>query len=269
MKSIIKWLKSPAATLVGFVIAAGLLLFSSIGGVRAALGDPSDYYGAQVSMKEIGVSLKKKKKIVSYRDFEKAGDFNNGEFTEETGALLTTMLADAGDTKLIPGKKYKEELSIQNTGDIDQYARVTIYKYWKTKDSDNVKTEKNTTVSPALIHVELANLGSSWILDKNSVTPERVVLYYNKKLAAKSDPTPIFTKSIMIDGLVVTKVRQSETTTANGGKKIITEYDYSGRTFVLEATVDAVQDHHAEDAIKSAWGIDATVDETAGTLAIN
>ena len=268
MKSIIKWLKSPAATMVGFVIAAGLLLFSSIGGVRAALGDPSDYYGAQVSMKEIGVSLLENEKIVSYRDFEKAGEYNNGEFTEETGALLTTMLEDAGDTKLIPGKKYKEELSIQNTGDIDQYARVTIYKYWKTKESDNFNTEKNTTVSPALIHVELANLGSSWILDRDSITPERVVLYYNKKLDAGSDPTPVFTKSVMIDGLVVTKVRQYETP-VEGGTKITTEYDYSGRTFVLEATVDAVQDHHAEDAIKSAWGINATVDEAAGTLSID
>lgn len=262
MNKVIKWLRSPAATVVGFVIAAGLLLFSTVGGVRAALGDPSDYWSGQVSMKEIGVTLLENGEKVSYRDFEKAGEFNNGEFTAETGALLTTMLKDEGDTQLVPGKKYKEELSIQNTGDIDQYSRVTIRKYWKTKETDNSAKEKNTTVSPALIHVELDNLGSSWLLDKTATTPERVVLYYNKKLPAGSDPTPNFTKSLMIDGLVVTKVRQH-----TEGNKIITEYDYSGRTFVLEATVDAVQDHHAQDAIKSAWGVDVTISNN--TLSLN
>lgn len=264
MNKIRKWLRSPAATVAGFVIAAGLLLFSTVGGVNAALNNPSDYWSGQVSMKEIGVSLLENGEIVSYRDFEKAGEFNNGEFSANTGALLTKMLEEAGDSQLVPGKKYREELSIQNTGDIDQYSRVTIRKYWKTKSSDEANAEKDTTVSPALIHVELANIGSDWILDSKASTPERVVLYYSKKLAAGAKSSN-FTKSLMIDGLVVTKVRQYPD--EKNPNKIITEYDYSGRTFVLEASVDAVQDHHAQDAIKSAWGIDATI--SGDTLSIN
>jgi hypothetical protein len=35
---------------------------------------------------------------------------------------------------------------------------------------------------------------------------------------------------------------------------------------VLEATVDAVQDHHAQDAIKSAWGVDVTISNNTLSL---
>ena len=52
---------------------------------------------------------------------------------------------------------------------------------------------------------------------------------------------------------------------ANG--VITTTYDYDGARFTLEVQVDAVQTHNAADAIKSAWGVDATVAED-GTLSI-
>ena len=35
---------------------------------------------------------------------------------------------------------------------------------------------------------------------------------------------------------------------------ITTTFDYDGVKFCVEARVDAVQDHNAEDAIWSAWG---------------
>ena len=38
------------------------------------------------------------------------------------------------------------------------------------------------------------------------------------------------------------------------GNVITTTYDYEGVTLNLEAEVDVVQTHNAEDAILSAWG---------------
>ena len=50
--------------------------------------------------------------------------------------MLEGMLAE--EEELVVGKKYNEELSVKNTGDIDQYVRVSIYKYWIDADA---KTE--------------------------------------------------------------------------------------------------------------------------------
>ena len=40
------------------------------------------------------------------------------------------------------------------------------------------------------------------------------------------------------------------------GTTITTTYDYEGKQFCLEVTADAIQEHNAADAMKSAWGID-------------
>ena len=257
MKKIVKWLRSPAATLTGFALAAGLLLFSTVGGVRAALLNPSEYYGAQVSMRDIGVSLIEDNgkegghQIVSYRNFQESStQYGNGDFQEGTGALLTNMLAEG--EQLQPGRRYTEKLSIQNTGEIDQYARVTVYKYWYNPEE---KDGKDTQVSPSLIHLELDNIGTDWEIDEEATTPERFVLYYKHKLAVGEESSP-FTKSIMIDGTLANKVWETRETLGDGSVKITTHYEFDGKQFALEATVDAVQDHHAADAIKSAWGVD-------------
>ncbi len=43
------------------------------------------------------------------------------------------------------------------------------------------------------------------------------------------------------------------------GEVITTSYRYDGYWMCLEAEVDAVQTHSAEDAIRSAWGVGVTV----------
>lgn len=244
MNKLKKWLRSPAATILGFAVAAGLLLFSTVGGVRAALRTPSDYFGAEVSMRSIGVTLLENGDPVSYRDFNEEGDYENGEFGEGTGVLLENMLGEG--EKLQLAKKYPEAIAVENSGEIDQYVRVTLYRYWLKAGSD---TEKDPTVSPGLIHIELDNQ-KEWILDTDSSTAERSVFYYSKKLT-QGEKSSALTKSIMIDGSIVTKMREEV-----DGNTIRHSYDYNGRQFVLYATVDAVQDHHAADAIRSAWGVD-------------
>ena len=69
----------------------------------------------------------------------------------------------------------------------------------------------------------------------------------------------------MIDDVIARKV--TEKTEKNGNQTTITTtYDYDGVHFQVEAQVDAVQEHNAEDAAWSAWGRRVTVNN--GTLSL-
>ena len=47
----------------------------------------------------------------------------------------------------------------------------------------------------------------------------------------------------------------------NGCTTIRTSYEYNGAQFCVEAKVDAVQEHNAQDAVWSAWGRRVTVND--------
>jgi len=221
-----KFITSPYTTLAAFGLAAGLLLFSSIGGARAALTYYSETYSSRIQMYEIDVML-----VENERQVE--------------GELLKDMLPE-GET-LKPGKVYKEELSVYNSGMIGQYVRVSLYKYWMDEAG-----EKLVTLSPELIDLHLVNLGTDWLVDEEASTRERTVIYYNKVLATETE-TPLFADTLTINGDIAAKVSQT-TETKDGYTTIHTVYDYDGVRFALEARVDAVQEHNAEDAAWSAWG---------------
>ena len=249
MKKAKKILTSPVTTIAAFVLAAGLLLFSSVGGARAALTYYSETYTSRIQMYDIGVSLVENDKEISWRDYSSAGD---GTWNEHTGVLLESMLPEG--EKLTLGKKYREELKVRNTGTINQYVRVNIYKYWL--DANGVKMRD---LSPDLIDLNLVN----WIEDEGARTKERTVLYYNKLLYALgqgTSETPLFADSLVIDDSIAKKVSQ-ETQTNGNYTTIVTTYDYDGVSFRVEVEVDAVQEHNAEDAVWSAWGKRISVGE--------
>ena len=52
----------------------------------------------------------------------------------------------------------------------------------------------------------------------------------------------------------------------NGYQTIETVYEYDGYRFYIEAEADAVQTHNAQEAIKSAWGVDVEVSEDGKTI---
>ena len=246
MKRIKRFLKSPSATMISFFLAVGLLLFSTIGGARAALTYFSDTYVSRVQTSNIGVTLLENGREIAKRDYNETSD---GTWDESTGVLLANLLAK--DEKFAVGKKYKEELSVKNSGTIDQYVRVSVFRYW-LKDE-----KKDRTLSPELIGLNLVNVGGDWLLDETSTTEERIVLYYSKLLKA-GETSSLFADSIKIDNMIATKVTQVP---VEGKKNTIrTVYDYDGMQFCVEAKVDAVQNHNAEDAIWSAWGKRVTVD---------
>lgn len=94
MKRFNRFMKSPKTTVVAFGLAVALLLFSSIGGTRAALTYFSETYASRVQMSNIGVTLMEKGedgkvREVSKRDYSSS---SNGDWTESTGTLLEGML---------------------------------------------------------------------------------------------------------------------------------------------------------------------------------
>ena len=254
MEKIKRWITSPQATAAAFILAVVLLMFSSVGGARAALTYYSENYATRVQMDNIGVSLLENGRKISWRDY---GRDSNGTWEENTGALLEQMLAEGETLKI--GKRYAEELAVSNSGTIGQYVRVSVYKYWLDKNGNKMRD-----LSPDLIRLNLANVGSEWLVDESASTPERTVLYYSKMLGT-GETSPVFADSLAIDDMIASKVTQTEEK-KGGYTKISTVYDYDGVQFCLEAKVDAVQEHNAEDAIWSAWGRRVSV--TNGTLSL-
>ena len=279
MKKFKKWLTSPKATIILFVLSAALLLFTTVGAVLAALRYRSATYGARIEQCCIGVSLLEQSQGDSaptpvasrdhaHRDDKKnPGDKWNGN---EEGFLFGC--GEGGDTKrflgtdaaIIPGKIYKEAISARNSGHIDEYVRMTIYRYWANPKGEKVfgTNQKGTStqgLSPALIDLHLIN-EDVWMLDKMASTEERMVFYYKDVLKVNADTKPLC-DTIRIDPSIAEKATQKKTTDENGVTRIQTIYDYDGWQFCVEAQVDAVQNHNIVDAAKSAWGVDLTVDD--------
>ena len=247
MKKIISWFRTPAVSILAFVAAFGLIALSGIGIARAVPSIRTDNEYTNIAHESIGVAL-----------------LENGKMTKANNQKLLGSLLEQTDGKLVLNYPSSEPLSVQNTGAIDEYVRVTVRKYWL--DSDG----KQTDLSPDLIQVKLGGKdiydaaftgGNNWVKDSRVSTEEQVVLYYSQKLASGS-PTGLFADSIQIDNSIATEMWQDPPQ----GNTIITHYKYNGVQFCLEATVDAVQDHNAYytnengnvvGAIKSAWGVDA------------
>ena len=229
-------------------IAAVLLLGSGVGSARAALTYYSDQYSASMDMSTIGVSLKENGKVVSSKTYDDQGDAT----TKGEGKLLQNLLKE--DEKFVLGKTYDEKLAVENSGNIDTFVRVVLTKSWQDKEG------KNVDLSPALI--ELGFNQDGWIINEAQSTDERVVLYYTKVVESKKT-TPNFMKTIRISNQLSTMYTKVE-----DEKTIKYQYTYNGYTFTLDAEVDAVQTHNAKDAIKSAWGIDVSVNDDETELSL-
>ncbi len=250
-------LSRPKVPIILFVVAAVLIAVSAVGTTRAALTYFSDPYVARLNVSSIGVSLiENDSNVVAWRNYD-----GNDQWSEGSSELLTDLLPQGQQVQL--GRAYPESLAVQNTGTIGEYVRVSIQRYWEDAQGTKVRT-----VSPELIKLNFLTR-NGWIVDPAASTTERTVLYYNSPLAP-GDITPPLCDSIAIDPAVASKVTQTtDETVGEDGKTyttITTSYDYDGMRFCLEATVDAVQDHSAAQAIQSAWGTSVTV--TDGMLSL-
>lgn len=280
-----KILFSPVGTIGMFALAMILLLSSSVGGAQAALTYFSETYTSRIQMYDIGVTLQENGERISWRDYgSREGDNGSrvadGTWEENTGRLLEHMLDNPDSPQgekepLQLGKVYREELNVRNSGMINQYVRVTIYKYWMIKenseegsDASYKKMERTQELSPELINLHLLYNGcdgnsgyrNGWLLDEKASTEERTVLYYENLLHCSGQEgegmpteTSLFADTLTIEGAVADNVEQKITQTENG-TMIETIYKYDEVQFQIEVHVDAVQEHNAEDAAWSAWG---------------
>ena len=264
--------KGTYTTWLLFGTAVLLLLGSVAGSSQAALTYYSENYSAELRMFDIGVTLMENGEEVSWRNYTQKDD----EWDEGGSALLTYLLNNQEDGKetygeIQPGRQYEEELCVKNTGNIDQYVRVMIYRYWvdAPKEGEDPipveEREKRRDISPEWIRLnpwiekdKMPSEFQGWVLDENASTKERTVLYYTGILKTGDVSLP-FADKLAIDKEVAKKVTITETVDGNY-KTITMTYDYDGVEFVLEIDVDAVQTHNADDAIRSAWGVDVTVD---------
>ena len=158
-------LTSPVTTVVLFVMAAVLLLGTTIGGARAAFSARTENsYNARLQTSGISVSL-----------------LENG--TPKEGELALAGIPD----NMVFGTSYDESLAVQNTGENDAYVRVIIYKYWEKDKSKqfNLKPE----------YIELNLLENGWYKDPSS-TDERIILYYTNPVAPGSSVSFMDTLSI-------------------------------------------------------------------------
>ena len=168
-----KLISSPVTTIVLFAVAVVLLLTGTIGGARAARISTQEYVST-VSMQDIGVTLLENDKPVAYRNYRAAAD---GTWNQVVGeeALLKDLVKK--DENFNFSTQYDEKLAVQNSGNIDQYVRVTVYRFWKDENG-----KKINTFDPSLIKLHLPE-NSPWILDEEASTEERIVLYYPAILA--------------------------------------------------------------------------------------
>ena len=227
----IRKLLTPRVTMGLFILALILLLMSSVSGTRAALTYVSDDYTTAMQTQNIGVALVENGEIRSQETMGSRGD-------NDQGPLLGHI---PGGKDFHPNQEYPEALSVQNVGTIGQYVRVTVYRYW-VDDAGNKRTDLN----PAFIGLDFQE-NDDWHVE--SQTTERTVLYYKHVLPAGAPANSPFTTTLVVDD----EINNVYSSTEENGR--IT-YDYDGASFCVEAVVDAVQEHNAEAAMKSAWGVD-------------
>ena len=199
-----------------FAMAVILLLVATVGGAQAALTARSNNYYSALSLKSIDV------------DLVKTGTGLEGEFAQI-------------------GKDYLYEISAKNTGEIPQYVRAVVYRYWKSEEGKIL----DTSVDPGMIVTGFENNAagynnSNWYLDEDSSTEERQIYYYKTALSVGGTTEALF------DGV---RIDPTITKTVKIGSDGRYSYVYNGLQAVVDVEIDAIQTHHAQDAMHSAWGM--------------
>lgn len=233
-----------------FLLAAGVILVggSTFGATKAVEEYSSASQAVQFETADFHVDLLEKQadQIVSV-----AGN------DDKAGTLAITSLKNVSEGKeeLKVNTPYDEDVRVQNTskGDFPQYVRVVVDKYWIDKDG-----KKDESAKPEYITLAA---DPNWIALESEDNKEQTVYYYTKPLAKGEIATLL--KSVTLDQGVLTEytktVRDAE------GNKLVTIAGYEDKSFKIDVRVDAVQTHHAKDAMLGAWGVDVTIDE-AGTI---
>ena len=230
------------------LLAAAVILLggSGITGTKAALTVFSPDYDARIETNSISVALTE-----------------NDTTVKDGGKLFASL-----EGKAEPGMKYNDTVGVTNDGAAPEYVRVIVRKYWtkpeKTEEGEPVPSdEKDQTLSPDMIDLELADAGK-WI-EKDGGSVETKIYYLKSQLgtgksaalfsSVKIDKAVAKARRIYHDG---TEISEAEVSGVTSGT-ITYEYKYNGYTFNVEAEAQSVQTHSPVEAIKSIWGVTASM----------
>lgn len=175
MSKVKRFIKSPAALVILFAVAAGLIISGSIGGARAVL-EYSDTYQSQLNLYSMDIQINDGSGVLLQEQNDKTSDVKEPE-------------------KFSVGKYYKEPLTVANNGSIDEYVRVIVSRYWVSGE----KGEKDYSLDPGKIILE--GSGDGWILDDEYSTAEKLVFYYTGTVEA-GGAAPELTLEYCIDSSV-------------------------------------------------------------------
>lgn len=235
--------RSTTVTILLFLMAVFLLAFGSIGGARAALTEQSLIHYSNLETSSISVALMERPKAGQPAESVSADGY--GVMKIKSG----DMVALDGDNELKLGKNYNLPMSVSNDGLIDEYVRVTVYKYWVTPAGTVFDHgwfagggAKDRSLDPTKIELTFPD---GWTEDNDARTEERRAFYYASTLAPGEAVE--FPMTVKINSSVAGEV----TIDPDTGKYV---YTYNGKGFVMEIQADAVQTHNGDDARISSWG---------------
>ena len=243
----------PKLLIVLFALTFVLLTVTTISGARAALNDRLEENDVNMTVKNIGVTLLSSLDDKEYTEVNtKTWDSGKEEWVEtnEEGSLFANTDLDISSDNTVYVKA-------ANAGTIDEYVRMIVYKYWTSSDG-----EKDTDLSADYISID--GSGSGWTKGKD-ISNEKSVYYFNMPLSPDAEDAQFEneTSALKLDISLDSGIKKNykKTVTEKDGKTITKyEYQYDGKSFVIEVEVDGIQFHNADKAAKSAWGVSATVD---------
>ncbi|WP_028242522.1 hypothetical protein [Pseudobutyrivibrio ruminis] len=231
-----------------FVLAAGCLvvLGSSIGATRAAFVYKSAAEEVDFHTSNVKVALLEGTKESDVKDVSDEAVLSFPGIPEE-------------DVKI--GQEYPEVVSVKNTSNqYKEYIRVTVKKFWVKTDEDG-QLEKDTSLDPSLIKLDIDKTNGKWFEDTTAETAEEEVYYLPSPVECQ-EVVPLI-KGVTISNKVVTAVETKNATDNDGNAisgTIEDTYIYDGGSFYVDVKVDAVQSHNGAKAMCGAWGVDAKCD---------
>lgn len=158
------------------------------------------------------------------------------------------LLSALSDKDMDPGYTYDEKIGVKNNGDVSEYVRVIVKKYWKDDDG-----KKITSMDPSLISLSYGSKAyndKDWIENPKEATAEQSVFYHRLPVESGAKTENLF-DGIKLKPEIADKYRIKK---SDDGKSITAVYDYNDAHFTVEALVQSVQSAAGADAVKAVWG---------------
>ena len=184
--------------------------------------------------------------IIAYRNYSKSGNWEE-------------LFGEINFDGLEIGEDIEKIITIKNSGNISEFVRIIITKYWADKDENKIENKNGGVDIDELIELNFTG-DENWLIDEARATTERTLAYYKKAIDVREET------GALIDSIKISPdiYDYGYTISEDENGNITVNYDINGLRMGIE--VDAVQTHNAKVAIKSAWGIDVEISEDESTI---